>query len=205
MRAPGMRPGHSSRTRPVPGQSVEDNMQFKEWMARASVRQWCLIGLAFCVVMMAVALFLQYGMGLEPCPLCVFQRVAVISAGLIFVVGAIHNPRRWGGIVYALLALAAVIAGIGVAGRHVWLQSLPPDSVPSCGPGLDYMVDVLPLWDVFSRVLSGSGECAEVHGIFLGVTLPQWTLLGFVILALIPLSMLIAHVRRNRVAADARR
>ncbi|WP_110667780.1 disulfide bond formation protein B [Salinicola halophilus] len=175
-------------------------MQIKQCVAQASVRQWSLLGLAFCVAMMAVALFLQYGLGLEPCPLCIFQRVAVMAAGLIFLIAMLHGPKRWGGIVYAVLALMAVFAGIGVAGRHVWLQTLPPDSVPSCGPGLDYMVDVMPLWDVFSRVLSGSGECAEVHGIFLGVTLPQWTLAGFAILALIPLTMLVTRLRRDRAS-----
>nr|WP_110649496.1 disulfide bond formation protein B [Salinicola peritrichatus] len=169
----------------------------KHRIAQASVRQWCLLGLLMCCFMMAVALYLQYGVGLEPCPLCIFQRVAVISAGVFFLIGAIHNPRHWGGIVYAVLALLAVLAGIGVAGRHVWLQTLPPDSVPSCGPGLDYMMDMLPLWDVMSRVLSGSGECAAVEGALWGVTLPQWTLLGFVVMGLIPVMMLVSQLRRG--------
>ncbi|WP_110686860.1 disulfide bond formation protein B [Salinicola aestuarinus] len=173
-------------------------MQIKQCMAQASVRQWSLLGLASCALMMAVALFLQYGLGLEPCPLCIFQRIAVMTAAGLFLIAALHNPKGWGGAVYAVLALLATFAGIGVAGRHVWLQTLPPDSVPSCGPGLDYLVDVMPLWDVFSRVLSGSGECAEVHGIFLGVTLPQWTLLGFAVLALLPLSILVARLGRGR-------
>lgn len=178
-------------------------MQIKRWVAQTSVRQWCLLGLLMCGFMMAVALYLQYGVGLEPCPLCIFQRIAVISAGIFFAIGAIHNPRRWGGIVYAVLALLAVLAGIAVAGRHVWLQSLPPDSVPSCGPGLDYMMDMLPLWDVMSRVLSGSGECAAVKGALWGVTLPQWTLLGFIVLAVIPVTVLISRPRSG--TADTRR
>ncbi|WP_251978820.1 disulfide bond formation protein B [Salinicola avicenniae] len=179
-------------------------MQIKQRLALASMREWCLVGLAMCCLMMAVALYLQYGVGLEPCPLCIFQRVAVIAAGVVFLIGALHGPGRRGGRVYALLALLAVLGGIGVAGRHVWLQSLPPDSVPSCGPGLDYMMDILPLWDVLSRVLSGSGECAEVHGALWGVTLPQWTLLGFVVLGLVPLMMLLLRGRGGRpTASDA--
>lgn len=158
-------------------------------LSRASIRQCSVLGLAFCALMMMVALWLQYGVGLEPCPLCIFQRVAVLAAALVFLIAAIHNPRGWGGSVYGVLGLAAVGGGIAVAGRHVWLQSLPPNKVPSCGPGLDYMMEVLPLWDVLSRVLSGSGECAEIDGVWLGLALPQWTLIGFVILAVIPLFM----------------
>lgn len=172
-------------------------MQIKGWLARASVRQWCLLGLVMCCFMMAVALYLQYGVGLEPCPLCIFQRVAVISACIVFLIGAIHNPKRWGGIVYAVLSLIAVVGGISVAGRHVWLQTLPPDSVPSCGPGLDYMMDMLPLWDVMARVLHGSGECAVVEGVFWGVTLPQWTLLGFVVMGFIPVLMIVSRLRHG--------
>ncbi|WFF40226.1 disulfide bond formation protein B [Salinicola endophyticus] len=178
-------------------------MQIKQWAAQASVRQWCGLGLAMCCLMMAVALYLQYGVGLEPCPLCIFQRVAVIIAGCVFLVGLLHNPRRRGGLVYGVLALLAAAGGIIVAGRHVWLQTLPPDSVPSCGPGLDYMLGALPLWDVMSRVLSGSGECALVEGSLWGVTLPQWTLLGFAIMALIPLALIVTRLRGSAAAQPA--
>ncbi|KXS38629.1 MAG: disulfide bond formation protein DsbB [Halomonadaceae bacterium T82-2] len=168
-------------------------------LRRLSVRQWSLAGLVFCALMMAVALALQYVAGLEPCPLCILQRIAVITAAGVFLVAAIHNPRGWGGRVYGVLGLLAVGGGIAVAGRHVWLQSLPPDQVPSCGPGLDYMLEVLPLWDVLSRVLSGSGECATIDGYWWGLTLPQWTLIGFAVLALVPLGLLLMP-RRPRVA-----
>lgn len=158
-------------------------------LRRMSVRQWSLAGLALCALMMGVALVLQHVVGLEPCPLCIFQRVAVLAAAVVFLAAAIHGPAGRGGVAYAGLALAAVAAGIAVAGRHVWLQSLPPDEVPSCGPGLDYMVEVLPLWDVLSRVLSGSGECAEVGMRWLGLSLPGWTLVGFAVMALFPLGV----------------
>lgn len=154
-----------------------------------SIRRWSLVGLAFCALMMGVALALQHVAGLTPCPLCILQRLAVLAAALVFLVAVIHNPRGRGGIAYGVLGLVAAGAGAAVAGRHVWLQSLPPSEVPSCGPGLDYMMEVLPLWDVLSRVLSGSGECAEIDGLWWGLTLPQWTLIGFICLALIPLAM----------------
>lgn len=160
-------------------------------LMRASVRRWGLAGLAFCALMMGVALMLQYVVGLEPCPLCILQRIAVLAAAAVLLVAAMHNPRAWGSTAYGVLGLSAVGGGIAVAGRHVWLQSLPADKVPSCGPGLDYMMEVLPLWDVLSRILSGSGECAEIDGLWWGMTLPQWTLVGFVILAIFPLFLLI--------------
>lgn len=150
-----------------------------------------LLAFLTCVVAMAVALVLQYIMDLEPCPLCIFQRVAVIAAALIFLIAFLHGPRAWGRRVYALLALLAVGTGGGIAIRHLWLQSLPADQVPSCGPGLDYMLDVFPFHNVISMVLQGSGECAAVHGHFLGLTLPGWTLILFVGLASVSLWQLL--------------
>lgn len=172
-------------------------------LSHLSVRQWSLAGLAFCVLMMAVALGLEHIGGLEPCPLCIFQRVAVLAAAVVFIVAAIHNPRgRLGAALYGGLSLAAVIGGVAVAWRHLWLQSLPADEVPSCGPGLDYMMDILPLRDVVSMVLSGSGECAEVDFLLLGLSLPGWTLIGFLVLALAPLGVLLSAFReRQRVEA----
>ncbi|NGO89410.1 MAG: disulfide bond formation protein B [Halomonas sp.] len=160
-------------------------------MTSSAIRPVALLGVAFCILMMAVALGLEHIGGLEPCPLCVFQRVAVIAAGLVLAVAAIHNPRgRFGKGLYGVLSLAAVGTGAFIAGRHVWLQGLPEDEVPSCGPGLDYMMDILPMQEVVAMVLTGSGECAEIDFMLLGLSLPGWTLVGFVILALVPLRML---------------
>jgi disulfide bond formation protein DsbB len=162
-----------------------------------SFRRLALGGLALCVLMMAVALGLEHIGGLEPCPLCIFQRVGVIATGLVLAVAAMHNPAgRVGRAIYALLAFVAVAGGAFVAGRHVWLQSLPPDQVPSCGPGLDYMVDVLPMQEVVATVISGSGECASIDAAFLGLSLPAWTLAGFVVLAAFPLAMLWRALKR---------
>ncbi|MCW4149509.1 disulfide bond formation protein B [Halomonas sp. 18H] len=170
---------------------IED---IEEW----SVRRWSLLGLAFCVLMMAVALGLEHLAGMEPCPLCVFQRMAVIAAGAVFLVGALHAPRgRAGAAAYGLLGLIAVAVGIALAGRHLWLQSLPADQVPSCGPGLDYMMEVLPLQQVLATVLTGSGECAEVGATLLGLSLPGWTLIGFLVLLLVPLGILARVLRRD--------
>ncbi|MTD11707.1 disulfide bond formation protein B [Acinetobacter sp. YIM 103518] len=140
------------------------------------------------VIGMAFALYLEYVQGFEPCPLCVFQRVGLIALGVVSLIAFIHNPasnimKR----VYALLGSVGILWSAGVAARHVWLQNLPPDQVPSCGPGLDYLVDALPLKSVLSQVLSGSGECAVVDWSFLGQSLPVWSFLFFAVLALVSL------------------
>jgi protein dithiol:quinone oxidoreductase len=135
-----------------------------------------------CAAMMGFALFSQYVWLMEPCPLCVFQRMALIALGSVFLLAGLHAAGLIGRLLYALLVVAAAGAGVGVAGRHVWLQNLPKDQVPACGPGLDFMVDTFPLFEVLNMVLSGSGECAEVSWRFLGLTMPAWSLISFVVL-----------------------
>ena len=139
-------------------------------------------GFLVCCGLMGFALFAQHVLLLDPCPLCVFQRVAVISIGIIFLVAALHNPAGVGRIVYALLLALAAVAGASVAGRHAWLQQLPPDKVPSCGPGLDYMLETLPFTEVLGKVFRGSGECAEIVWQFLGLSMPGWVLVWMIAL-----------------------
>jgi disulfide bond formation protein DsbB len=153
-------------------------------MNHLSFRQFYALGFLGCVAGMAFALYLQYGQHLEPCPLCIFQRVAMIAAGIFFLIGALHGPRAWGRWVHASLATFAALAGVGLAGRQVWLQHLPPDQAPSCGPTLSYLMDMLPFREVVATVLSGDGECAKINGQWLGITLPEWTLVAFVAMAL---------------------
>lgn len=136
-----------------------------------------LVGLLTCIAMMGFALFAQHVLHLDPCPLCILQRIAVISLGIVFLVAALHNAKHWGGKVYAGLLAIIAAAGAGVAGWHVHLQHLPPDEVPACGPGLNYMVENFPLADALAMVFKGSGECAEVVWRFLGLTMPTWVLL----------------------------
>ena len=108
-----------------------------------------LLGFLVCAALMAWALWLQYGEGLEPCPLCMFQRVAVSAVGVVFLIAAIHNPRRAGAAFYAVLTLLIAGAGAAFAARQIWLQALPKDQVPSCGMGLNYMMETMPFTDVF--------------------------------------------------------
>jgi disulfide bond formation protein DsbB len=150
-----------------------------------SFRWQMLFGFAVCAALLAYAVFAQYGQFYEPCPLCIFQRVAMAAVGIIGLLAGIHAPRgpsgrrAWGG-----LAFLAAAIGAAIAARHVWLQHLPPDKVPACGPGLSFMLESMPSYlAVVKKVLAGSGECAEVNWTFLGFSMPEWTLLVFVLLA----------------------
>ena len=136
------------------------------------------LGAAACAAMMGFALYAQYILELEPCPLCIFQRVAVIAMGVVFLLAALHDPGRTGARIYGLLVAVPAAAGVGVAARHVWLQGLPPDQVPECGPGLDYMLDVFPVMEALDMIFSGSGECAEVSWRMLGLSMPTWVIIG---------------------------
>jgi disulfide bond formation protein DsbB len=138
------------------------------------------MGFLICAGLMAFALYLQYGLDLEPCPLCIFQRVAVIATGVILLVAALHNPGRAGASFYAVLTLITSGIGAGLAAWHIWIQGQPKGSVAACGMGLDYMLETLPLTDVISRVLKGSGECAEQGWLFLGLAIPSWTFVFFI-------------------------
>ena len=139
-----------------------------------------LLGFLVCAGLMGWALWLQYGQGLEPCPLCIFQRIAVSAVGIVFLVAFVHNPRDFGAAIYAGLVLVFAGAGAAFAGRQVWLQSLPKDQVPACGPGLSYMMESMPYLDVVKKVFAGSGQCAEKGWEFLGLAIAGWTLVFFV-------------------------
>jgi len=151
---------------------------------RASFRSQFLLGFLACAGLLAYALYTQFAGGLLPCPLCIFQRVAFAALGVVFLLGGLHAPRGSGGRrTYGVLALLASLGGILVAGNHVRLQHLPPDQVPSCGPGLDYMLEAMPISGVIRKVMTGSGECANVDWAFLGLSMPTWSLVWFVLLA----------------------
>lgn len=146
-----------------------------------------------CMFLIGVALYMEHMMHLEPCPLCIFQRVAVITAGLIAIVAALHNPQRVGIKVYSLMVVMASTVGGALAIRQLHLQSLPEDQVPSCGPGLDYLLDVFPMQDVIQMVLVGDGSCAEVAWSLLGISIPGWALVGFIGLVTLGLFQAFRH------------
>jgi protein dithiol:quinone oxidoreductase len=139
-------------------------------------------GFLVCAALLAYALFVQYQLGIDPCPLCSFQRGVFVLMGLFFLIGGLHGPKSWGRRIYAALVFVSACGGIAIAARHVWLQHLPKDQVPACGPGLSYMLESFPFQKTLQMVFTGSGECAEVNWVFLGLSMPVWTLISYVLL-----------------------
>lgn len=153
-------------------------------LLRGSFRTQFLLGFAVCCGLLGYALFTQFHDGLVPCPLCIFQRVALAALGLVFLVGGLHAPRgNAGRRSYGLLALLASATGMWIAGRHVYIQHLPEGSVPACGADLDFMLDAMPLSSVIRKVMTGAGECAKIDWSFLGLSMPEWVLAWFLLLA----------------------
>jgi protein dithiol:quinone oxidoreductase len=132
-----------------------------------------------CAALLGFGYYLQYFRDLEPCPLCIFQRVCYALLGLFAVVAAVHDPARRGIRVYAFLVGVAATAGLAFAGRQTWLQHLPPDQVPACGPGLEYWIKTLPIAETIKKVFRGTGECAAVDWTFLRLSIAEWSVLCF--------------------------
>jgi len=137
---------------------------------------------ATAIAMLVAIFYFQGYLGLAPCPLCVFQRIGMMGAGAFFLVAAIHNPGKTGLRVYNGLGFLFTLFGGAIAARHIWIQSLPEDKVPACGPDLAYMLDAFPFTQMVTTVLQGSGECAEVQWSFIGLTIPGWVLVTFVLM-----------------------
>lgn len=137
-----------------------------------------LLGFIACVGLLAYAYYAQYVLHLEPCPLCMFQRVGIFGVGIFFLLAAVHGPRRWGGRVYAVGIALCALATIGVALRQLYIQSLPPGSIPACGASLDIMMRFFSFQEVLVKVLKGSGECAKVEWRLLGLAMPAWVLIA---------------------------
>jgi disulfide bond formation protein DsbB len=137
-----------------------------------------LLGFAACAALLGYAYYAQFVLHLEPCPLCIFQRVGVFAMGLVFLIAAAHDPV--GGLkrAYAALLALSALATAGVAVRQLYIQSLPEGSVPACGASLDFMLKVFSLSEVLVKVLTGSGECAKVTWRFLGLAMPGWVLIA---------------------------
>jgi Disulfide bond formation protein DsbB len=138
------------------------------------------LGFLACAGLIGYALYAEHVLGLTPCPLCIFQRVAVICVGVLFLIAALHGPGRIRSRVYAALISLAALGGIGIAARHIWIQAQPPGTVAACGADLSYMLEILPLQQVIAKVLTGSGECGKVDWQLLGLSMPWWVLFALV-------------------------
>jgi disulfide bond formation protein DsbB len=145
-----------------------------------SARIYFFLGFIACVSLLAGGAYLQFVEELEPCPLCISQRLAILATGIVFLLAATHNRQRKP---YAILAGLSALIGASISIRHIWIQHLPPEEVPECSPGLEYVFQHFPLADTIKLMLSGTGECAKVDWTLLGFSIPEWTLLAFVSLA----------------------
>ena len=148
-----------------------------------------------CILLLGFGLYLEHVKGLEPCPLCILQRIAYIVIAFIALIATIHNPENFMGFVYSGLLLITAAAGAGIAARQTWLQHLPADQVPECGPGFDYMLEVFPLAEALKMILGGSGECAEVQWSFLTLSIAEWSLVCFAFLIMASLVLIIQAKR----------
>ena len=152
-------------------------------------------GAAACALLLGYGFYLQYHDGQDPCPLCLVQRGFYFGLLFVFLVAASHGPKKTGSIVYGLLGLLLALGGGATAGRQVWLQHLPADKVPKCGPDLYYMLDHFALSKTIANLLRGSGECAEVTWRFMGLSIAEWSLAWFVLFGALSLW---AMFRRGR-------
>ncbi|WP_137936608.1 disulfide bond formation protein B [Chitinivorax sp. B] len=157
------------------------------------------LGFLFCAGLIGYALYLQYFQFQVPCPLCILQRVAVIAMGVMFLLAAVFHPKgKLGAKLWAALIMLPGLVGLGIAGRHVYIQNLPPELVPSCGPGLEFMLETMPWSAALAKVLHGSGECAEAGWRFLGLTIPSWTMVCFA--GLIVYTLLVVYKDLKRMS-----
>ncbi|MGR9046789.1 MAG: disulfide bond formation protein B [Gammaproteobacteria bacterium] len=156
-------------------------------LIKFNARIWFFLGAAGCVFLLSMGAYFQFVGGLDPCPLCISQRIAILATGIVFLIAALQNPGPKGRKTYAILGAVVALCGGSISLRHVWIQNLPPDEVPECGPGLEYIFENFPLTETIKLMLSGTGECAEVDWTMLGFSMPAWTLVAFLMLATLSL------------------
>ncbi len=154
-------------------------------MTLPTTRKCYVIGFLACVFMLGFAVFLQIHQGLEPCPLCQLQRIMFVALGIIFLFAMLQNPGRRGIKGYGYVIFIIALIGAAISLRHMWLQNTPHFVQENCGVGLNYLLQALPLTEAIRVILQGTGECAQVHWRFLGLTIPAWSLVGYTFLGLL--------------------
>ena len=154
---------------------------------RTSLRLAFALPAVVCAALLGFGYYLQYARGLDPCPLCLVQRGFFYAVMAISLLGALHGPGRVGTVLWSILLFLFAAGGAATAGRQVWLQHLPPDKVPACGPDLFYMLQTFPLGRTIEKLFTGTGQCAEVKWRFLGLSIAEWSLAWFVALAVLAL------------------
>lgn len=143
--------------------------------------------------LLIMAYYFEYALEMEPCPLCMTQRLAVLLLSVFFLLAII--PIRSISAIMLLFALVASLGGLYIADHHVYLQSLPADKAPACGPDLFYMLEVFPFSKFITLLLQGDGHCAEIIWSFLDLSMPQWTRICFTIYAIFAIVSLYVRVK----------
>lgn len=167
-----------------------------KWIKKLKImipRFWFLLGSLGCVFLLSMGAYFQFNQDLEPCPLCISQRIAIFLTGLVFMSAVSHNPAQIGINRYAILGALSAFSGGAISTRHIWIQNLPPDKVPECTPAIEYMLQNFPLIDTVKLMLSGTGDCAKVDWTMFGFSMPVWTLLAFLMLAALSLVQIWNH------------
>jgi disulfide bond formation protein DsbB len=153
---------------------------------------------AGCIALLGFGYYLQFVEHIEPCPMCIFQRLCFMAIVLITALGALHGPRRSGVFVYGTLTTIAALTGAGIAARQTWLQHLPEDQVPACGPGLEYMLEQFPLAQVIKQAFIGTGECAAVDWTLFSLSIAEWSLICFSTITLFYIALMWSRATAER-------
>lgn len=159
-----------------------------------NTRQPFLLIALWCTALLGFGYYLQFQQGLTPCPLCIFQRLAFLGVLIPAVLGVLFGPKKRGAQILSLLLMLVADIGAAIAARQVWLQHLPEDRIPECGPGLDFLLEAYPLAEAIQTVLRGSGDCAKVDWTLLGLSIAEWSLINF--LALGGIALVLVLLRR---------
>ncbi len=130
-------------------------------------------------------------LGLEPCTLCITQQFFYCLIGVFSFIAFLHNPSFTVSRLYSLLLSLFALAGVWISARQVWLQGLPDDEVPLCGPPLEYIIDVFPFADVINALFMGDGNCAEISWQFFGLSMAGWSFIWFFIILILSISAFI--------------
>ncbi len=156
-------------------QSILNKLPISTFHALIAFTSFALLGVAF---------YMEYEMGLEPCPLCMLQRIMFFIVGVIALISFLHKSRP--AIKHYALAISIFsVLGAALSIRHIYLQNLPEELLPACLPGLSYMVEVFPWQEIMSAMIMGTGECGDVLWTFLGLSIPGWTLVAFAGIAIL--------------------
>ncbi len=153
------------------------------------------LGLILIAILLGSAYYLQIYENVNPCPLCLLQRMCMGALGVVFIIGAGFNLKKCGNLILGFLGVVASVSGLLFAGRQVWLQLAPPSGSGDCSANLSYLFNSLSIKDALMQVWQGGMECSQTGGQFLHLSLAAWSLIAFAFLYLLVLLQIIRTVK----------